>query len=190
MPQPDRAIEFGLYLFEPKQVELALEHCYELFISYIYVNTKFYDVCLNRVRVCPKFIYLTHPFLRGAFCGSFLLFMFLVCQAFLSVHCSLVVTCWERANLLALLCVMFYCVFVTHVRCPGSGVVLDCIDFLSLPPYLLCNHIEIYPGPIQCVRGLLDYHKCSKISKTSCLSKGLDKQCKTQIRLLLKSQSN
>ena len=28
-------------------------------------------------------------------------------------HCSLVVTCWERANLLALLCVIFTCVFVT-----------------------------------------------------------------------------
>ena len=31
----------------------------------------------------------------------------------LSVLCSLVVTCWERANLLALLYVMFYKVFVT-----------------------------------------------------------------------------
>ena len=39
--------------------------------------------------------------------------MFRVCHAFLSDHCSLVVTCWERANLLALLCVVFYCVFVT-----------------------------------------------------------------------------
>ena len=33
--------------------------------------------------------------------------MFCVCHAFLSVHCSLVVTCLERANLLAYLCVMF-----------------------------------------------------------------------------------
>ena len=32
---------------------------------------------------------------------------------FLSVHCSLVVTCWERASLLALLNNMFSCVFVT-----------------------------------------------------------------------------
>ena len=37
------------------------------------------------------------------FCGSFLLVMFCVCHAFLSVHCSLVVTCWERAGLMALL---------------------------------------------------------------------------------------
>ena len=39
--------------------------------------------------------------------------MFRVCHAFFSVYCSLVVTCMERAGLLALLCVMFYCVFVT-----------------------------------------------------------------------------
>ena len=44
------------------------------------------------------------------FCGSFLLFVFHVCHAVLSVPCSLVVTCWERADLL---CVNFSCVFVT-----------------------------------------------------------------------------
>ena len=42
----------------------------------------------------------------------FLLFVFRVCQVFLSVRCSLVVTRWERADLLALLRVMFYCDFV------------------------------------------------------------------------------
>ena len=35
------------------------------------------------------------------------------CHAFLSVHCRLVVTCWERINLLVLFFVMFSCVFVT-----------------------------------------------------------------------------
>ena len=35
--------------------------------------------------------------------------IFVICHVFLSVRCSLVVTCWERADLLALLCVMFYC---------------------------------------------------------------------------------
>ena len=39
---------------------------------------------------------------RCFFCGSFLLFMFRVCHAFLSDHCSLVITCWDRANLLAM----------------------------------------------------------------------------------------
>ena len=31
-------------------------------------------------------------------------FMSCVCHAFVSVHCCLVVTCWERADLLALVC--------------------------------------------------------------------------------------
>ena len=36
-----------------------------------------------------------------------------LCHTVLSVSCSLVVTCWERADLLALLYVIFSCVFVT-----------------------------------------------------------------------------
>ena len=43
----------------------------------------------------------------------FLLFIFLACNGVLSVHWSLMVTCWEGAILLALLYVMFSCVFVT-----------------------------------------------------------------------------
>ena len=50
---------------------------------------------------------------RCFFYKSFLLFVFRVCHAVLSVHCSLVVTCLERAGLLALLYVMFSYVFVT-----------------------------------------------------------------------------
>ena len=45
--------------------------------------------------------------------------MFHVCLYFtvLSVPCSLVVTFWERAELLALLCVMFLCVFLlSHIE--------------------------------------------------------------------------
>ena len=37
------------------------------------------------------------------------------CHAFLSVNRSLVVTCWELTNLLALLCVMFCCGVVGKV---------------------------------------------------------------------------
>ena len=57
-----------------------------------------------------------------------MILMIRICHAFLSVHCSLVVTCWERADLLALLCVMFlyFCHFTMWY--PGSGVILDCID--------------------------------------------------------------
>ena len=39
--------------------------------------------------------------------------MFRVGPVVLPVHCSPVVTCWERADLLALLYVMFACVFDT-----------------------------------------------------------------------------
>ena len=44
-----------------------------------------------------------------------------LCYADLSVPCSLVTTCWEMANPLALLCVVFYCVYVTyHYGVPGQ----------------------------------------------------------------------
>ena len=47
---------------------------------------------------------------------SFLYFMFCVCHAVLSVHCSLVVNCREKTNLLALLYVMVSCVLsLSHV---------------------------------------------------------------------------
>ena len=42
----------------------------------------------------------------------FVCFVF-VCHTVLSVPCNLVVTCWERADLLVLLYVMFSCIFVT-----------------------------------------------------------------------------
>ena len=41
-----------------------------------------------------------------------MLFMACVCHAFASVHCCLVVTGWERTDLLALV-LTFKCVFVT-----------------------------------------------------------------------------
>ena len=46
---------------------------------------------------------------------SFLLFMFHIClyYAVSSIPCSLVITCGERADLLAVLCVMFPCVLAT-----------------------------------------------------------------------------
>ena len=67
----------------------------------------------------------------------FLLFMFRDCNVFLSVHWSIMVTCWERTGLLALLCKMFLCFCHFPMGCPGSGVVLDYIDSRSLPSYLL-----------------------------------------------------
>ena len=56
-----------------------------------------------------------------------MLFMSCVFHAFTSVHCCLVITSWERAGLLALVCdVSVFCHF--PMCYPGSGVVLDCID--------------------------------------------------------------
>ena len=65
---------------------------------------------------------LTIPW-RCFFCGSFMLLMFRVCHAILSsLYCSLLVTCLERADLLALLYVVIYCVLllpdgVSWVKC-------------------------------------------------------------------------
>ena len=60
-----------------------------------------------------------------------MLFMSCVFHAFASVHCCLVVTCWEKVDLLALVCdvKLYFCHF--QVWFPGSGVVLDCINSYS-----------------------------------------------------------
>ena len=77
--------------------------------------------------------------------------MFLFCLVFAmplcaSVFMCFVVTCWERADLLALVCGV-YCEFLSLSHWyPGSGVVLDCIDSWSLHPYLLfleCTGIKV-----------------------------------------------
>ena len=44
-----------------------------------------------------------------------------------SVYMCFVVTCWERADLLALVCGVTVSLSLSHWY-PGSGVVLDCID--------------------------------------------------------------
>ena len=58
--------------------------------------------------------------------------MFLFCLVFamslcVSVYMCLVVTCWERANLLAIVCGVLLRLSLSHWY-PGSGVVIDCID--------------------------------------------------------------
>ena len=42
-------------------------------------------------------------------------FISCVCHAFVSIHCCLVITCWERANLLALVCDVLFCLFTTQI---------------------------------------------------------------------------
>ena len=57
-----------------------------------------------------------------------MLFLYCICHALVSAHCCLVVTCWERADLLALVCGVKLCGCYFSIWYPGSGVVLDCID--------------------------------------------------------------
>ena len=67
-----------------------------------------------------KYFLLTIP-RRYFFCGSFVFFVSCVSHAFASVHCGLVVTCWERADLLALVgdvyCILLLSHVVSWVRC-------------------------------------------------------------------------
>ena len=77
--------------------------------------------CETRLSPPVKIFLLTDP-RRCFFCGPFVLFMSWVCHAFVSVHCWLVLTCWERADLLALVCDVQLCFWslshvVSWVRC-------------------------------------------------------------------------
>ena len=59
--------------------------------------------------------------------------MFLFCLVFAmslctSVYICFVVTCWERADLLALVLLCLTVSLSLSHWYPGSGVVLDCID--------------------------------------------------------------
>ena len=50
-----------------------------------------------------------------------MLFMSFVSQAFASVHCCLVVTCWERADFLALVGDVYCILLLFHVESLGRG---------------------------------------------------------------------
>ena len=58
-----------------------------------------------------------------------------VCPAFASVHCCLVVTCWKRADLLALVCNV-YCVFVSFPCGIMGKVCYLVVSFPDLANYL------------------------------------------------------
>ena len=67
------------------------------------------------------FLFMDHLYSNNINC-SVLIFALCLCYIVLSAPCSLVVTCWERADLLTLLCVVFSCVLslshmVSRVRC-------------------------------------------------------------------------
>ena len=89
----------------------------------------------------PVIFLLTIP-RRYFFCGSFL-FCVCLCYIVLSVSFSLVVTCCENADFLALIYLMVF-LYICHfpMQYPGSGVVLDCVDSRFVPPFLLCKHMS------------------------------------------------
>ena len=77
-----------------------------------------------------------------------ILFIYVSClSCFWSVGCSLVVACRETANLLALFCVMFYCVFVTF-PCGVLGqvwnLVVRFLIFASLLTSMVYQLVDIY----------------------------------------------
>ena len=93
--------------------------------------------CETCVSTAVKIVLLTVPRLCF-FCGSFLLFMHRACHAFLSVHCSLMGTCLEMANLLVCLYVKFFVFCQFFMWFPWSGVYWFMIfaflrSFISLP---------------------------------------------------------
>ena len=81
--------------------------------------------------------------------------MFHVCLYYtvLSVPCSLLGTCWEIADILALLCVMFPCVFVTFPYGVLGQVwyLIVSIPDLCLPHYFyqkdanMSIYLSVYP---------------------------------------------
>ena len=90
-----------------------------------------------------------------------MLFMSFVCHAFASVNYCLVVTCWERADLLALFNIL-NCVFVTF----PSGI-LNQVWYLSLmiPDRCRLSFFDLCMEKCAChkiVSGLLKRFSCIK----------------------------
>ena len=71
--------------------------------------------------------------------GTLFVIMFHFCLYYivLSVPCCLVITCWERADLLALLCGVSLCFCHFPIWCLESDVVLDSINSCSLHSSLI-----------------------------------------------------
>ena len=94
--------------------------------------------------------------------------MILICLSYVAVSapCSLVITCWEHANLLVFLSVVFSCGFVTFpMWCPGSGVVIELsIPDLWLPKYKYYEMIDIFDTISLTILNLLSTRLITDIS--------------------------
>ena len=113
-----------------------------LLLSHWYSGSGVVLYCIDSWSLHPYFnpsskIFLLYVPMRCFFCGSFVLFMSCVRHTFASVHCCLVVTCLERADLLHLVCNVKLWFYHFPMWYPGSGVAIDCIDSWSLPSFLL-----------------------------------------------------
>ena len=86
---------------------------------------------------------------KGQTGGSF---VFLCLVILMSVHCCLVGTCWEMADLLALVGDV-YCIFVTLHVVSWSGVVIDCI----VPD--LCR-LSYFANWLDWLQPLNNFHQC------------------------------
>ena len=123
----------------------------------------------NRFKPSSKIFLLTVPRLYF-FRGSFVLFMSCVCHAYTSVYCCLVVTSGERADLWILV------VFLLRYR--GSGVVLYCVGFWSLSPFLLwyCGSVKrgqcsvyLYTTLNECWWEIMTmHHYCVNVAMSLC----------------------
>ena len=79
-------------------------------------------------------------FFYGSFFNLCFVFVFIILSSF-------VVTCWERADLLLLLCVMFSCVLVTF----PYGVTGQAWHLLVLIPYIcVLPYLEGYFISVKC----------------------------------------
>ena len=77
----------------------------------------------------------------------------------LSVPCSLVVTCWERANLLALLYVMFSCVLsLSHTVSWVRYLIVSIPDLCILPYFYSGQNIGVLLIDFKTALDLDDHH--------------------------------
>ena len=104
----------------------------------IYVFWSTSELRVSRFKPSSKIFLLTVP-MRYFFCGSFMFFLSCVCYVFVRV--CLFVPCGHLLGKGWPLGSRFWCLTVSLALShwyPGSGVVLGCIDFWSLHPYVLC----------------------------------------------------
>ena len=99
-------------------------------ISIRNLRTGHFESYLSEIGLSPPVKYFYCLFQVGtSLVVHFMLFLHCFCHAFASAHCCLVVTCWEKADLLAIICGVKLCGCFFPIWYPGSGWYL----ILSIP---------------------------------------------------------